>query len=474
MQLMPRTAAALGVDDAFDPVRTPTPARATSAGLAAATAVTACARLRHTTLARLGFRSRARSICRRKRALTSRTCSAAAAPRPRRAPSCRAFRIRAPSTRTASGNFPRVHPMHRHAARAPRDRPAQVASTPPSVRASRTHRSRACRAPKPRPPRFRPMPATSSRSDLALEVAVIWGEQNVLHVEHLSPPRAFWVGEEAQLEVRAHRLPDWPRESRHAAPTRRAADRVRHPGRRAARRELRARRRVRTRVARASLRSRIGWRRARRSRTPCSSRCRSARPRASSTRVRVRAQVDAGRAARSRATPRSSRRCSRTRGRSRRSGVHLAVLGLFYMMPPHSAALSFHIDNEQGRHPADRADGRGSEPLEEPKFLDPDAAQDSGRERAGAGCAAPHRPAAQAQGRHAVPRLRPARTGRARQPRGPRAQRAASSRVLRTHGHAARCSIRVRRRARGAGRPARCARRLLRSLPPDRSAASSA
>ena len=55
-------------------------------------------------------------------------------------------------------------------------------------------------------------------------------------------------------------------------------------------------------------------------------------------------------------------------------------------MPPHSAALSFDIDNEQGRHLeySSRA-GRGKRPEEEPEFLDPGRRAGQRSERAGTG-----------------------------------------------------------------------------------------
>jgi TonB family protein len=40
-------------------------------------------------------------------------------------------------------------------------------------------------------------PAEIDSADSAVEVVVMWGELSILHVEHLSPPRSFYVGEAA-------------------------------------------------------------------------------------------------------------------------------------------------------------------------------------------------------------------------------------------------------------------------------------
>jgi hypothetical protein len=39
------------------------------------------------------------------------------------------------------------------------------------------------------------LPEEVESNDMAIEVSITWGEQNVLHLEHLSPPRAYYVGE---------------------------------------------------------------------------------------------------------------------------------------------------------------------------------------------------------------------------------------------------------------------------------------
>jgi hypothetical protein len=38
-------------------------------------------------------------------------------------------------------------------------------------------------------------PADVDSAENAVEVVVMWGELSILHVEHLSPPRGFYVGE---------------------------------------------------------------------------------------------------------------------------------------------------------------------------------------------------------------------------------------------------------------------------------------
>jgi hypothetical protein len=38
-------------------------------------------------------------------------------------------------------------------------------------------------------------PAAIDTDEAALEVVILWGEQSILHVEHLCPPRAFSVGD---------------------------------------------------------------------------------------------------------------------------------------------------------------------------------------------------------------------------------------------------------------------------------------
>jgi hypothetical protein len=37
-------------------------------------------------------------------------------------------------------------------------------------------------------------------TETALEIVIIWGGASVLHVAHLSPPRAFYLGDDAQRD----------------------------------------------------------------------------------------------------------------------------------------------------------------------------------------------------------------------------------------------------------------------------------
>ena len=47
-------------------------------------------------------------------------------------------------------------------------------------------------------------PADVDSGESAVEVVILWGELSILHVEHLSPPRSFYVGESTDAKGKPH------------------------------------------------------------------------------------------------------------------------------------------------------------------------------------------------------------------------------------------------------------------------------
>jgi TonB family protein len=235
-----------------------------------------------------------------------------------------------------------------------------------------------------------PSNATDLESiDLALEVAVLWGENNVLHVEHLSPPRAFWVGEEAQLEgertdfligresLGVERFPV-------ALPTASGIQVVVPHGASCVVEDVSGRVSL-EQLARGD----------RLAACPAlANAVQFALPIGATARVEhngfafvlkwTQAALPIARDTALEPALQSNRWTLAS------VGMHLAVLGLFYMMPPHSAALSFDIDNEQARRLQIELMAR--EEPEVPTFLDPDATEDTKSSSAPDGQAAPPNP----------------------------------------------------------------------------------
>jgi TonB family protein len=210
--------------------------------------------------------------------------------------------------------------------------------------------------------------------DLALEVAVIWGEHNVLHVEHLSPPRAFWIGEEAELQgersdfligresIGAERLPV-------ALQTDSGIQVVVPHGASCVVED------VSGRISLEQLA--VGDRLA-----PCPALASAVQfplPIGATARVEhhgfafvlkwTQAALPIARESAFEPALQSNAWTFAS------VGLHLGLLALFYMLPPRSAALSYDVDNERARHL--QIEVIPQELPEEPTWEDPSAAQDS-------------------------------------------------------------------------------------------------
>ena len=178
----------------------------------------------------------------------------------------------------------------------------------------------------------------------------MWGELSILHVEHLSPPRSYYVGEATDAKgkpatdfligsesIGTERLPVVVESGASVA----VVD--------AARRDRRRHDQQPAHHVRGAGRRRASCRRASSWRARRSTRCRRAPPRASSTAAspssssRCRPRAASASAAPRRQTGRS------TSGRSRRWRFHVGLLLLFYFLPPRSSSLSLDLLNADSR-----------------------------------------------------------------------------------------------------------------------------